>query len=112
MIYPAWKSVGRRCLRRLMLELDITLGYGQRMRARQWWNGERESFSVRVKPLLGRRRSKTSKPYNGIRLQESSLLAALSWPAQFRRLDIRSVAACRHDNPHRLSYQNARARSD
>ena len=47
-------------LRGLMLRLDSAMGYGQRMRARQWWNGERESLSVRMAQLLGRR--KRSKP--------------------------------------------------
>lgn len=55
--YTKWYNVfGSRLagtrLRRLMLKLDRAMGYGQRMRARKWWNGERESLSARVKQLL------------------------------------------------------------
>ena len=39
-------------LRRLMLKLDIAMGYGTRMRAKQWWQGERETLSERLVQLV------------------------------------------------------------
>jgi reductive dehalogenase len=51
-----WHNVGRRLagtpLRQLMLDLDVKLGYGERMKPKLWWKGEKESILGRLKRLL------------------------------------------------------------
>lgn len=51
-----WHRLGRRLagtgLRRFMLNLDIRLGYGERMKPRRWWQGERETLTGRLRRLL------------------------------------------------------------
>jgi ferredoxin len=50
-----YHHVGRRLagtrLRGLMLKLDVQLGYGERMKPKRWWAGEREQAWERVKRL-------------------------------------------------------------
>ena len=40
-------------LRKLMLQLDVAMGFGSRMQSRRWWQGERERLRERIKQLLG-----------------------------------------------------------
>ncbi len=57
-----WHRLGLRLagtwLRHFMLALDIKLGYGERMRPKQWWQGERETLRQRLRQLLGRKLTK------------------------------------------------------
>ena len=48
--------------RNLMLSLDVKMGYGERMRPKQWWQGARESLWERVQfAINGRSRKKQRK---------------------------------------------------
>ncbi|MEZ4861417.1 MAG: reductive dehalogenase [Caldilineaceae bacterium] len=55
-----WHRIGQRLagtpLRRLLLALDIRLGYGTRMRPQAWWAGQRERFLPRLAQALPTRR--------------------------------------------------------
>jgi reductive dehalogenase len=60
-----WTRLGSRLagtgLRKLMLALDVRMGYGTRMKPLHWWQGERESVGERLKNLVrgsGRRTKK------------------------------------------------------
>ncbi len=51
-----WHRLGQRLagtrLRGLLLSLDIRLGYGERLKPKSWWNGEKESILGRLRHLM------------------------------------------------------------
>lgn len=53
-----WYRVGQRLagtpLRGLMLDLDVKMGYGERMKPKLWWQGAQERLVDRVKSLFSR----------------------------------------------------------
>ncbi|MGB0388749.1 MAG: reductive dehalogenase [Ardenticatenaceae bacterium] len=53
-----WNRVGQRLaatpLRRFMLDLDVKMGFGQRIKPKLWWQGAQEQLSDRIKNLFSR----------------------------------------------------------
>ena len=51
-----WHRLGQRLagtrLRGLMLALDIRLGYGERLKPKSWWDGEKESIWQRIRSTV------------------------------------------------------------
>ncbi len=51
-----WNRAGQRLagtpLRNVMLDLDVKMGFGERMKPKLWWDGKKESILERVKRLV------------------------------------------------------------